>query len=145
MGMYLMLLQSNATRCLDLIKMKPLMPCTVDDRVNKFKCTIKEVVFDPSRVEDVNKQFVASGYNLREDFDFKVIAVNDDDSILCWGGLNSVYHLKKGETIGGGFDNLAFNDIVHLTEKFNIKNTKTEIKAMIAKLRENVKLHNKFF
>jgi len=145
MGTYLMLLQSNATRSLELIKMKPLMPCTVEDRINKFKSTIKEIVFDPERVEEVNKQFVTAGYNLREDFDFKVIAVNDDDSILCWGGLNSVYHLKKGETIVGGFDNLAFNDIAHLTEKFNIENKKAEIKAMIAKLRRNVESRNKFF
>ena len=44
--------------------------------------------------------------------------------------------VKKGETIVGAFDNLAFNDIISLTQKFNIKNKKVEIDAMVAQLKE---------
>jgi phage terminase large subunit-like protein len=124
--------RSTASSCLDLVKMKPLMPCAVEDRLNNYKCTIKEVVFDPLRIEEVNEQFQAAGYNVK---DLQVIAVNDDDSILCWGGFNSVYHLKKGETIVGAFDNLAFNDIMSLTQKFKIKNKKVEIDAMVAQMK----------
>jgi hypothetical protein len=124
--------RSAASSCLDIVKMKPFMPCAVEDRLNNYKCTIMEVVFDPLRIEEVNEQFQAAGYNVK---DLQVIAVNDDDSILCWGGLNSVYHLKKGETIVGAFDNLAFNDIMCLTQKFKIKNKKVEIDAMVAQLK----------
>lgn len=37
-------------------------------------------------------------------------AVTEDGEILLWGGLNSVFHLRKGEKIDGTFDeqHLAF-------------------------------------
>ena len=122
------------TRALDVVKMKGFVPCVVEDRLNKYEARIVEVVFDPLRVEEVNDRFRAEGFTF--DDSMQVIAVNDDGSILLWGGANSVFHLRKGETIAGAFDetHLAFNDIVDLTARFKIKNKKPEIDELMAAL-----------
>ena len=65
-----------------------------------------------------------------------MIAVNEDGSILLWGGLNSIFHLRRGEQIRGAFDeeHLAFNDILDLTGRFKIKNKKVEFDELLAQL-----------
>ena len=126
--------RSLASRALDVVKMKALVPCDVEDRVNGYRGRIVEVVFDPLDVEAVNARFVAQGYRVGEGM--LVIAVNADGSILMWGGANSVYHLRKGERIKGLEDHLAFNDILDLTGRFKIKNKKVEIDALVAQLKE---------
>jgi hypothetical protein len=93
-----------------------------------------EVVFEPTHIQEVNAKFKAAGYHI--DDGTQVIAVNEDGSLLIWGGLNSVYHLEKGERIQSAFANLAFNDILHLTRRFKIKNKKPEIDAMMAQMKE---------
>ena len=67
---------------------------------------------------------------------FKAIAVTEDGTLLVWGGANSVFKLPKGGEIKGLLDNLAFEDISDLTRLFKIKNTKVEIDALIAQLKE---------
>jgi hypothetical protein len=123
-----------ASRALDVVKMRAFVPCDVADRLNGYKGRIVEVVFDPLRIEEVNARFVGAGYIVPDGM--QVIAVNEDGSILLWGGLNSVYHLRKGEEIKGAFENLAFNDILDLTNRFKIKNKKVEIDALVAGLKE---------
>jgi hypothetical protein len=122
------------SRALDVVKMKSLVPCEVENPHKTYKCRIVEVVYDPLRVEEVNERFKTAGYDVTDGT--QVIAVNEDGSILIWGGLNSVYHLQKGEQIGGAFDlkHLAFGDILDLTGPFKIKNKKGEIDELIAQL-----------
>lgn len=137
-GFLLSLLQrSFASRALDVAKMKAFAPCDIDDHINKYKARMVNVVFDPLRVPKVNAIFRSAGYDVGDDDGNMVIAVNDDASILIWGGLNSVFHLRKGEKIGGAFDeaHLAFNDILDLTARFKIKNKKVEIDKLIADLK----------
>src|SRR3954453_8181573 len=131
-----LLQRSFASRALDVAKMKAFVPCEVDDRLNKYKATIVEAVYDPLRVPEVNATFRAAGYDFADDM--QVIAVTEDGSILLWGGLNSVFHLRKGEAIAGAFDEarLAFNDILDLTNRFKIKNKKAEIDELIAGLKK---------
>ena len=131
-----LLQRSFASRALDVAKMKAFVPCEVDDRLNHYKGKIVEVVYDPLRIPEVNAEYRAAGYEFSDDM--QVIAVTEDGSILLWGGLNSVFHLRKGEKIGGPFDekHLAFNDILDLTQRFKIKNKKVEIDELIAKLKE---------
>lgn len=130
-----LLQRTYASRALDVIKMKAFVPCQVSNELNNYKARIVEVVFDPLRIREVNARFKAAGYNIGDDM--QVIAVNEDGSILLWGGLNSVFHLRKGETINGTFDlkHLAFDDILDLTQRFKIKNKKVEIDEMIAHLK----------
>jgi hypothetical protein len=123
-----------ASRALDVVKMKAFVPCDVEDRLNAYEARIVEAVFDPLRIEEVNARFAAEGYVIPEAM--QVIAVNADGSILLWGGMNSVYHLRKGEEIKGAFDHLAFNDILDLTGRFRIKNKKVEIDALVQGLKE---------
>jgi hypothetical protein len=44
--------------------------------------------------------------------------------------------VRKGEPIEGAFDNLAFEDILDLTQRFKIKNKKVEIDGLIAQLKQ---------
>jgi hypothetical protein len=127
--------RSFASRALQVAKMKAFVPCQVDDPLNKYKATIVKVVYNPLCVPEVNATFKAAGYDFPDDM--QVIAVTEDGSILLWGGLNSVFHLRKGETIAGMFDakHLAFNDILDLTDRFKIKNKKVEIGELIAKMK----------
>ena len=137
MGLLQTLLQRIfASRALEVAKMKNFVPCDIDDRINKYNARMIDVVFDPLRIPEVNKRFRGAGYDIPND-DSMVIAINDDKSILIWGGLNSVFHLRKGEKIGGVFDeaHLAFNDILDLTNRFKIKNKKVEIDRLIADLK----------
>lgn len=129
-----LLQRTFASRALGVVKMKAFVPCDVDDSLNNYNARIVDVVYDPLRIEDVNARFAAAGYQVGGDM--QVIAVNDDGSILLWGGLNSVFHLRKGEQIQGAFDekHLAFNDILDLTNRFKIKNKKVEIDDLIAQL-----------
>jgi hypothetical protein len=131
-----LLQRSFASRALDVAKMKAFVPCDVDDRLNQYKAKIVEAVYDPLRVPEVNARFRAAGYDFPDDM--QVIAVTDDGSILLWGGLNSVFHLRKGEKIAGAFDekHLAFNDILDLTSRFKIKNRKAEVDELIAGLKQ---------
>lgn len=130
-----LLSRTYATRALDVAKMKAFIPCEVDDELNNYKAKIVEMVFDPLRIPEVNARFSAAGYDFADDM--QVIAVTEDGSILLWGGLNSVFHLGKGEKIAGPFDedHLAFNDILDLTARFKIKNKKVEIDELIAELK----------
>ena len=131
-----LLSRTYASRALDVVKMRAFAPCEVDDRLNNYRAKITEVVFDPLRIPEVNGRFRAVGYDFRDDM--QVVAVTEDGSILLWGGLNSVFHLRKGEKIDGAFDekHLAFNDILDLTGRFKIKNKKVEIDELIAKLKK---------
>ena len=131
-----LLSRTYASRALDVIKMKAFVPCEVDDRLNNYKARIVEAVFDPLRISEVNARFRAAGYDFTDDM--QVIAVTEDGSILLWGGLNSVFHLGKGEKIEGAFDekHLAFNDILDLTNRFKIKNKKVEIDELVAQLKK---------
>ena len=139
-----LLRQDYASRCLDLLKMKSLVPRDVECPPNQFKRRIVEVVFDPLRIREVNARFKADGYVFEdgtpEDTDgggTAVIAVNDDGSILVWGGMNSIYCLPKGERSTGFLDKIAFDDIAHLVRLFPIKNKKAEIDAMIEQLKRH--------
>ena len=117
------------------MKMKGFVPCAVEDELNNHKATITEVVFDPLRVKQTNARYAKAGYIIPKDF--AVIALTADGKILLWGGMNSVYYLQKGEELDKSLEvNLAFNDIVELTQRFKIKNKKTEIDELLARLKE---------
>jgi hypothetical protein len=117
------------------MKMKQLAPCEVQDELNKFKAIITEVVFDPLKTKETNRKYAKAGYIIPKDF--AVIAVTADQKILLWGGLNSVYYLKKGEELDKSLEvNLAFNDIAGLTRHFKIKNKKTEIDELLEQLKQ---------
>lgn len=130
-----LLQRSFAGDCLDLTKMRDLVPIEVVDKITGYKTTIVEMVFVPTRIGEVNARFAAAGYIIPEEM--SVIAVNQDGTILVWGGLNSLFWLKKGEPITKGWDeNLAFQDLRDLTGQFKIKNKKPEIDAMVADLKK---------
>lgn len=131
-----LLQQSYATRALDVVKMKGLVPCEVSDDLTGYRGRIVEVVFDPLRIPEVNARFQADGFHIPDEA--QVIAVNDDGSILLWGGLNSIFHLRRGETISGAFDeaHLAFNDILDLTNRFKIRNKRAEIQELIQQMEQ---------
>ncbi len=116
--------------------MKAFIPCEVENQHKTYKTRIVEHVYDPLRVPEVNARFKAAGYDVGDEM--QVIAVNEDGSILIWGGLNSVFHLRKDEKIDGVLDlkHLAFNDILDLTNRFKIKNKKPEIDELIAQLKQ---------
>lgn len=130
-----MLQRSFAGDCLELTKMRLLVPAEVEDELTGYKAKIVEMVFEPLRIAEVNQRFTASGFILPEETN--VIAVNDDDTILVWGGANSVLWLRKGEPIHEDWEpNMAFQDLRDLTDRFNIKNKKAEIDDMIAQIKE---------
>jgi hypothetical protein len=131
-----LLQRTFASRALDVVKMKVFIPCEVKNQLTSYKTRIVEHVYDPLRVPEVNGRFKAAGYDVGEDM--QVIAVNEDGSILLWGGLNSVFYLRKGEKIDGAFDetHLAFYDILDLTERFKTKNKKVEIDGLISQLKK---------
>jgi len=130
-----LLQRSYASSCLDVMKMRAFVPCQVADELNNYKATITEVVFDPLKVKKTNARYAKSGYIIPRDF--AVIALTDDKRILLWGGMNSVYYLQKGEELDKSLEmNLAFNDIVDLTQRFKIKNKKPEIDDLLAQLKE---------
>ena len=131
-----LLQQAYATRALDVVKMKAFVPCEVGDEITGYKGRIVQIVFDPLRIPEVNSGFAADGFNI--DDGMQVIAVNEDGSILLWGGINSIFHLRRGEQIRGPFDerHLAFNDILDLTGRFKIKNKRVEIDELIEQMRQ---------
>ena|SRR5882672_2550014 len=134
-----LLQRSYVSSCLHVMKMKAFVPCDVADELNKYKAIITEVVFDPLKVKETNAQYTKAGYIIPDDF--AVIALTADKKILLWGGLNSVYYLRKGERLHKSLEvNLAFNDIVDLTGRFKIKNKKPEIDDLLEQLKE---LHGK--
>src|SRR5690348_5765676 len=92
-----LLQRSYAGDCVELVKMKAHVPCKVERPQTGFRATITEIVFDPLRLQEVNAQFRADGFDFEDDL--QVIAVTEGGSILLWGGLNSVYHLGRGERI----------------------------------------------
>jgi hypothetical protein len=125
--------RSYASSCLDIVKMKGSVPCEVEDEVTGYTGKITEIVFDPLKIPEVNAKFEAAGYIVPEDF--AVIAVTADKTILVWGGINSVYYLRKGEELDESLEeNMAFNDIADLTGRFKIKNKKTELDDLVAQL-----------
>ena len=127
--------RSYASSCLDIVKMKGLVPCKVDDEVTGYTGKITEMVLDPLKIQEVNARFEAAGYIIPSDF--AVIALTSNKKILIWGGLNSVYYLKKGEELDKSLEeNMAFNDIVDLTGPFKIKNKKTEVDDLITQLKK---------
>src|SRR5262245_9130714 len=103
------------TRALDVVKMQDFVPCQVEDELNKYQATITRIVYDPINVPETNAKYRKAGY-IFEDAEMQVIAETADGEILLWGGLNSVFHLGKGQKITNAFDpkHLAFNDIVDL-------------------------------
>jgi len=130
-----LLMRSLASRALDIVKMKALVPCDVDEPRRGYKTRIVEAVYDPLCVPETNARFKSEGYDFPDDM--QVIAVCENAEILLWGGLNSVYHLPKGDKfaeIGGKY--MAFNDILDLTNRFKIKNKKVEIDELIGRLKE---------
>jgi hypothetical protein len=113
--------------------MKPLVPAEVEDKFTGYKAKIVEMVFDPTRLSEVNKRFEAAGFLIPEKMN--VIAVNEDGSILVLGDPNGVFWLRKAEPIDDGWEaNVAFSDILDLTQRFKIKKKKAEIDAMIVQL-----------
>jgi hypothetical protein len=107
----------------------------VRPELNNYKATITQVVFDPLKVQETNARYAKFGYIIPKDF--AVIALTADQKILLWGGMNSVYYLRKGEELDKSLEvNLAFNDIVDLTQRFKIKNKKLEIDDLLAQLKE---------
>jgi hypothetical protein len=129
-----LLQRSYVTSCLDIVKMKAFVPCEVDDALNNYKATITEVVFHPLKIKETNARYAKAGYIIPPDF--AVIACTADGKILLWGGLNSVYYLQKGEELDRSLEvNLAFNDIVDLTQRFKTKNKKAEIDELLAQLK----------
>lgn len=122
-----------ASRALEVLKLRGFVPCDVRCHRTGFKARIIELVFDPLRIAEVNARFSAEGYLVGERM--TVIAVTDNGSILLWGGANSVYHLGRGEALPDILSNIAFEDILHLTGPFRIKNTKAEIDRFISDLR----------
>lgn len=118
---YMMLLRSTAIECLYLLKMRPLVPIEVKDKLTGYTGIIVEMVFDPQRVAEVNEQFRAKGYPVPEDM--SVIAVNNGGTILMWGGLNSVFWLRKSKPIKKGeWDkHLAFQDLGGLIYVYGCK------------------------
>jgi hypothetical protein len=135
--------QSLALRALDVVKMGAFVPCEVADALTGYRNTIVEVVFDPVRAPEVDERFRKEGFLFDEGM--HVIAVNADGSILLWGGLNSVFHLRRSEHITGAFDegHLAFQDILDLTARFKIKNKRGEINAVIAAVKERYESDDK--
>lgn len=129
-----LLQRSFVSTCLDVLKMKALVPRQVTNPRNGFSATIVDVVFDPFAIEGVNSAFAAKGYLIPANM--RVIAVNADESILLWGGANSVYCLRKGEQWSGNFlENLAFDDPVGLWKNFKTKNKKAEVDELHAELK----------
>ncbi|HEV2295507.1 MAG TPA: hypothetical protein VGR35_16780 [Tepidisphaeraceae bacterium] len=128
-----MLQRSLAGDCLHLMKMREMVPIDVDNPILGYKCRIVEMVFDPARLAEVNGRFAAEGYIIPDKMN--VIAVNDDGTILVWGGANCVFWLRKGQPIAKGWDdNLAFEDLGDLTHRFKIRNKKAELDDMIKQL-----------
>ena len=131
-----MLQRSFAGDCLDLIKMRSLVPVEVEDEPTGHKTKIVEMVFDPMRIPETNARFQSAGFLIPDEMN--VIAVNDDGTILVWEGrLNCILWLRRGEPISDGWEeNMAFQDLRDLTGQFKIKNKKPEIDDMIAALKK---------
>lgn len=124
-----------ASAALETMKMKAFVPCDVEDKINNYKCRIVEAVFEPLKIEETNARFAKQGFIIPDEF--HVIAVNEDGTILLWGGMNSVYYLKKGEKLPGTLEgNLAFNDIRDLINRFKIKNKKPELDELMAAMKK---------
>ena len=131
-----MLQRSFAGDCLDLIKMRSLVPVEVEDEPTGHKTKIVEMVFDPMQIPEINARFQSAGFLIPDEMN--VIAVNRDGTILVWEGrLNCIFWLRKGEPISDGWEeNIAFQDLRDLTGRFKIKNKKPEIDDMIAALKK---------
>ena len=131
-----MLQRSFAGDCLDLIKMRSLVPVEVEDEPTGHKTKIVEMVFDPMQIPETNARFQSAGFLIPDEMN--VIAVNGDGTILVWEGrLNCVLWLRKGKPISDGWEeNMAFQDLRDLTGRFKIKNKKPEIDDMIAALKK---------
>jgi hypothetical protein len=127
--------RSFATHFVKIDKIKALVPRTVKAQANGRPIKIREIVFDPLQIKKVNAKFTNDG-SILDDRKY-VIAVNADGSILVWGGANSVFRLRAGARITGALDErrLAFEDISHFTDAFEVEATKKEVDAMIAKLK----------
>ena len=124
-----------ATHFVKLEKIRALVPRTIKAQANGRPIKVREIVFDPLQIKKVNARFTDEGFILDEKK--YVIAVNADRSILVWGGANSVYRLRVGARITRASDpvRLAFEDISHFTDAFEVEATKKEVDAMIAKLK----------
>lgn len=130
-----LLQRSLASRALDIVKMKAFVPCDVDEPRLEYKTRIVETAYDPLCVPETNARFKSAGYDVPDDM--QVIAVCENGEILMWGGLNSVYHIGKGQKFAAlDGEHMAFNDILDLTNRFKIKNKKVEIDELIAKLND---------
>lgn len=125
--------KSYASDCLALLKMKAFLPCEVEDENNDFSAKIVEIVFDPFKVKEVNARFRAAGFEVPERLN--VIALNEDGSILLWNETAGIFYSRKGEPFDETWEgNSAFDDLLDLTGRFNIKNKKAEVDDMMAQL-----------
>ena len=124
-----------ATHFVKLEKIKALVPRTIKAQANGRTVKVREIVFDPLQIKKVNAKFTDAGFIL-DDKQY-VIAVNADRSILVWGGANSVFRLRTGARVTRASDpvRLAFEDISHFTDAFEVEATKKEVDAMIGKLK----------
>ncbi|HEY5913132.1 MAG TPA: hypothetical protein VJA21_21285 [Verrucomicrobiae bacterium] len=127
--------RSFATHFVKLEKMRTLVPRTIKAQWNGRPIKVREIVFDPLQIKKVKAKFTEAGFIL--DDRKHVLAVNADGSILVWGGANSVFRLRAGARITGALDErrLAFEDIGHFTDAFEVDATKKEVDAMIGKLK----------
>jgi hypothetical protein len=127
--------RSFATHFVKLEKIKALVPRTVRAQTNGRPIKVREIVFDPLQIKNVNAGFTGKGFILDEKQ--YVIAVNADRSILVWGGANSVFRLRAGSrsTGAGDWRRCVFEDISHFTDAFEVETAKKEVDAMIAKLK----------
>jgi hypothetical protein len=123
-----------ASTCLDIVKLKQFVPCVVRDDRSDFRTNVVEIVFDPLRIDDANRDFKAAGFEFDEAKSM-VVAVNDDGSILLWTGNSGVLQLHKRGSSNYPRECRAFNDILGLTVPFKIKNKKPEVDAMLVELR----------
>jgi hypothetical protein len=125
--------KSYASECLTLLKMRELVPFEVEATHSDFKAKVVEMVFDPFKIKEVNARFASAGYPVLDGLE--VIAVNEDGSILLWGGAAGIFYARKGEPFDEGWEeNSVYDDVLDLIGRFNIKHKKAEVDEMIAKL-----------
>ena len=120
--------------------MAMLVPFRVKCTAREYEATVVSVVFDPSRVEEVNKTYNSAGYIIRRGL--AVIAATDDEAILVWQFdlSNSVHVLKKWEEVGRG--TVAFLHIQDIFDCLGIVNRKVELNAILSDLKRKLKTEN---
>ncbi len=125
--------KAYASECLTLLKMKELVPFEIKATHTDFTAKVVEMVFDPFKIKEVNARFAAAGYPVLEGLE--VIAVNEDGSILLWGGVAGIFYARKDEPFDEDWeDNSVYEDVIDLIGQFKIKHKKAEVDEMMEKL-----------